>query len=178
MTLKWRKQKEVRKKLLKNPLKEKPLKKHTNFSSYDAKITSSKVAPEEPESDFFISEVVIMQTNSFLYNSRYDEERTREKPPERNLLAAMIERSILDLKQEDFFLRRSAEKWIFPRGPHREGTFTLAWCLEWLDLSHAINIIRVDCRTLINNKAAGIKEAVELIEKYTGNTSYRELFGL
>ena len=161
--------------MLKNPSKEKPLKKHTNFLSCNAKIAFNEVAPEEPESDFVISEVA-MQTNSFLYNSRYDEEKIKQRPPERGLLAAMIERAILDLKQEDLILRRSAEQWIFPRGSQRIGTFTLAWCLEWLDLDHAVEILRIECRTLINNKASGMREAVELIEKYTGNTSYRELF--
>lgn len=102
---------------------------------------------------------------------------SNKKIPERNLLSAMIERAILDLRQPDQLTRKSAEKWIFERFTYPCRIFSIYWCLEWLDMEGVLTKLRVDCQELIKGKLAQIEEGKESPEARELAAKWAKHFG-
>lgn len=65
--------------------------------------------------------------------------------PEKAMIAAIIERAILDFKQSDSLIRRSAESWVFSQSIE---AWSLRWCLQQLDCPNALGKIHERCRDL------------------------------
>ena len=64
----------------------------------------------------------------------YEQRAAKDKLPERNLLAAVLYRAVLDLVDNDWLVRENARAWIRFRGPSKEG-LTVDDCCLALDLN-------------------------------------------
>lgn len=69
--------------------------------------------------------------------------------PYKDLLASIIERAILDVRQSNRVVRTDARKWIFSNSIEQ---FSFLWCLENLDIIHASRYIRKCVSTFIRTK--------------------------
>ena len=79
--------------------------------------------------------------------------------PCKNLLASIIERAILDLRQPLKPVRDAARKWIFSS---KTTPFSFLWCLHWLDMDGTEVVIRYKAQKIIdaaNRDLASIRYA-------------------
>lgn len=69
--------------------------------------------------------------------------------PYKDLLASIIERAILDVRQPNRVVRTDARKWIFSDSIEQ---FSFLWCLDNLDIIHASRFIRKCVSRFIHEK--------------------------
>lgn len=126
---------------------------------------------ETPEETFTVAET--MAKRAYLAE---EQSLSEETAPERNLIAALIERTILDLKQPDHMTRKYAEKWLFERDVFPAPIFSLPWCLEATDMLDGLVTLRCKCRALIEDKSAQLAkigeeslDAVAVVREWRGN---------
>jgi hypothetical protein len=89
---------------------------------------------------------------SIHYDDREDETYYVQQFPCRDLLASLIERAVLDLRQPHASLRLDAKRWLFSNATT---PFSFRWCLHILGLTHAIHFIRLKAQGLIEEKEKG-----------------------
>lgn len=78
--------------------------------------------------------------------SEEDYKTPRGGDPCKNLVAALIERSVMDLKQPDYVVRRDAQKWLFSESKAR---FSFLWSMEVLELECGVRKLRTKAKELI-----------------------------
>ncbi len=65
--------------------------------------------------------------------------------PEKGLLAALLERAILDLVGNDQREVEAAQEWIFDETADEDTRFSFSWVCNQLDIDHALFSSKIRC---------------------------------
>ena len=107
---------------------------------------------------FFMARQTKKSLTSFEKRGSYEDPRdflfgVRLNSPEKNLIASLLERAVIDLKSDDGYIQRSARLWIFRQDRDAFFTFSFQWCMRMMNWDGYVRRFRKNCREVLRLKA-------------------------